>query len=184
MSTELTKRAPIGIIGIGGLGGYAVQFAKALGHLVVAIDNRPQGRELATEMPLPADLVVDSNDPAAVEEVKSWAGRVGLAAVLVCTDNVAVTEWFLNLLRPHGVCVPVGLPVEGFHFSAFTLIFSELVIKGSLVITPEEAEEMMKIVARFGVRQKVTTFTMDEAPGVVERYKASDLKGRLVLTME
>lgn len=116
--------SPIGIIGIGGLDVYAVQFAKALGHFVVAIDNRSQGRELASEATLPADLVVDYNDPKAADRVKAWAGRDGLAAVLVTTDNVEATEWSLDLLRPRGVCVPIGLPVEGFKFSAFTLIFS------------------------------------------------------------
>lgn len=184
MTTKTAGSAPIGIVGIGGLGIYAVQFAKALGHSVVAVDNRPEGRELAAEAALPADLVVDFNDPKAADKVKQWAGRDGLAAVIVCTDSVPGTEWSLNLLRPHGVCVPVGLPVEGFHFSAFTLIFAELEIKGSLVATQQQVEDMMKVVARYGIRNHVTTFALDEAPTVVERYMAKDLKGRLVLKMD
>ena len=184
MATGIIGPAPIGIIGIGGSGTYAVQFAKALGHSVVAINNRPQGRELAAEAVLPADLIVDYKDPKATDKVKAWAGKDGLAAVIVCTDNIPATEWSLNLLRPHGVCVPVGLPVEGFQFSAFTLIFSELVIKGSLVATRPQVEEIMETVARFGIRHHVTTFTIDEAPNVVEWYMSKDLKGRLVLKMD
>jgi NADPH:quinone reductase-like Zn-dependent oxidoreductase len=95
-----------------GLGMYAVQFAKALGHPVVAIDNREEGRALATEVPLPADLVIDYNDPDAVSKIKTWAGRDGLAAIIGCTDNQEATSWCLNTLQPHGVCVPVGLPVS------------------------------------------------------------------------
>jgi len=69
-----------------------VQFAKALGHKVVAIDNRAEGRSLATESRLKADLVVDFEDAKAVEKIKAWAGRDGLAAVIVCTDNLEATE--------------------------------------------------------------------------------------------
>lgn len=182
MATGTMGPAPIYIIGIGGLGAYAIQFDRALGHSVVAIDNRPEGRELATELPLPADLVVDHNEgPHAVDAVKQWAGKGSLAAVIVCTDDIPAIEWSLNLLRPHGVVVPVGLPVESIKFSAFTLIFSELVIKGSLVSTRDEAEEMMKVVARTGIRHRVTTFVIEDAPKVTDWYMAPDLKGRLVL---
>lgn len=121
MATGVVGSAPIGVFGIGGLGMYAIQFAKALGHRVVAIENRPDGRELVTEAPLPAGSIVDFNDPNAVEKIKQWAGRDGLAAVIGCTDSVTATEWSLNILRPHGVCVPVGLPVESFHINSFTL---------------------------------------------------------------
>ncbi|KAK3046853.1 hypothetical protein LTR09_011694 [Extremus antarcticus] len=111
-ASGVTGPAPIGILGIGGLGMYAVQFAKALGHQVVAIDNREEGRALAKELPLPADFVVDYNDKDAAKKIKKWAGRDGLAAIIGCTDNVDAMAWCLNTLRPQGVCVPVGLPVD------------------------------------------------------------------------
>ena len=83
----LPPSEPIGIIGIGGLSSLAVQFAKALGHQVVAIDDRSEGRDLATEIPLKADLVVDYNDAQAVEKIVSWTGKGGLAGAVICTDS-------------------------------------------------------------------------------------------------
>ena len=70
---------PVGIIGIGGLGTLAVQFAKALGHPVLALDNRQEGRDLATEFELKADIVLDPNDAGAIDKIKAWSGRDGLA---------------------------------------------------------------------------------------------------------
>ena len=177
----MTGPAPVGILGIGGLGGLAVQFAKALGHSVVAIDNRPEGRALATEVPLKADYVVDSKDPDAVSKIKDWAGKDGLSAILVCTDNVDGTEWSLNTLRPHGVCVPLGLPTAGDKFNAFTMIFNELSIKGSLVASCDQVEDMMKIVARHGIETHITSFPLEQVPTFPDRYMAPDLKGRLVM---
>ena len=161
MAANVTGPAPIGIIGVGGLGTLAVQFAKGLGHRVVAIDNRSEGRALATEFGLKADLVIDSGKSDAVEEIKNWAGKDGLAAVIVCTDNVDITEWSLNTLRPHGVAVPLGLPPDGFKFSAFTMIFNELTIKGSLVATRGQVEDMMQVVAEHQIRSHITTIGFD-----------------------
>lgn len=103
------------------MGIYAFRYAKALGHPVVAIDTRPEVRALAEEVPLPADLVIDYNDPEAVKKIKEWAGRDGVSAVNGCTDNIEATGWSLNILRPHtGILVPVGPAVEGFNFSSYT----------------------------------------------------------------
>lgn len=160
---------------------YAVQFAKALGYRVVAIDNRKEGRALAGEVPLPADLVVDYNDKDSVTKIKEWAGRDGVAAVLVTTDNIEATHWSLEILRPRGICVPIGLPVEGFKFSAFNLIFQEKIIKGSLVASRNEVEDMMAIVAKYGIRGHVKTVTFEEGVNFPELYLDAHLKGRLVL---
>ena len=184
MAAGVTGPSPIGIVGIGGLGSLAVQFAKALGHQVVAIDNRKEGQDLAAEAVLKADLVIDSTDPEAVQKIKSWTGRDGLAAVIVCTDNVDAIEWSFDTLRPHGVAVPVGLPTVPIKLSAFTLIFSELVIKGSLVATREQAEDMMKVVANHPIKSHITTIAMEDAPKLTDMYMAADLKGRIVMKIE
>jgi D-arabinose 1-dehydrogenase-like Zn-dependent alcohol dehydrogenase len=148
MAADLKRPAPVGILGIGGLGALAIQFAKSLGHRVVAIDNRVEGRDLAKSVPLPADLVVDYNAPDVIEQIQHWSGQDGLSAIIVCTDNIEATEWSLETLAVHGTCVPLGLPPSGWKFNAFTAIFKELTIRGSLVASREQCEDMMKAVAR------------------------------------
>ncbi|PYI24787.1 alcohol dehydrogenase GroES-like domain-containing protein [Aspergillus violaceofuscus CBS 115571] len=174
---------PIGVIGVGGLGYLALQFAAGLGHPTIAIDNRLEGRQLASELPdhLQPGKVVDYNSPHATKEVVGFAGGGGLGAVLVCTDSVDATEWSLKLLRPHGVCVPLGLPVEGFKFSACDLVFKELVIRGSLVANQRLLSDMMKFVAEKGLRSYVKTVKLEEAMDLPDQYMDPHLKGRLVV---
>nr|OQO22188.1 hypothetical protein B0A51_09243 [Rachicladosporium sp. CCFEE 5018] len=158
---------PVAVVGIGGLGRLGqlcVQFLKALGHPVVAIDNRPEGRELATNLPekLRADYVVDINDENAVADVKKWAG-LGL----------------------RGTLVAVGLPspeLDGLlQFDAFQLVFSELTIKGSLVANKELLVEMLALVAEHGVQSFITTVAFNDMPKLPEMYMNPHLKGRLVM---
>lgn len=69
---------------------------------------------------------------------------------MLTTDNNDATNWGLSTLRPHGVAVPLGLPVPNVQFDSFALVFQELVIKGSVVSTKEQAAAMMKTVAKHG----------------------------------
>ena len=182
----LTAGLPVGVIGIGGLGSLALQFAAGLGYSTVAIDNRPEGLQLAREIPehLRPGKVVDYNANEAAKEVVDFAGGGGLAGVLVCTDNVEVTEWSLKLLRTHGVCVPLGLPTEGFKFSAFDTIFKELTIRGALVANQRLVSDMMKLVAEKEVRSHVQTVKLEDGTNLPDRYMNPRLKGRLVVIME
>lgn len=171
------------MIGIGGLGSLAIQFLKALGHPTVAIDRRPEPLDLAVEVPLKADLVIDSTSSTAVEDITRWADNEGLAAVIVCTDDVPVNEWSLKLLRVHGKCVVLGLPTDPLTFNSFDLVFKELSIIGSLVTTLEETQKMMDVVDEFGIKTHINILCMDDAPNLPSLYMDPHLKGRLVVKM-
>ncbi|KAF2094850.1 alcohol dehydrogenase GroES-like domain-containing protein [Rhizodiscina lignyota] len=172
---------PVGIIGIGGLGTLAVQFAKAIGHPVVALDNRIEGKDLAQGFPLKADLVLSEFDDHALEKVKKWSGGAGLAAIVVCTDHNSAIQWSTKALRPRGVCVPLGLPVDGWKLDAFDVIFQEKTIKGSLVSTKSETDDMLACVDKFGIRSHITTVPLEKVPDLPQMYMDPHLKGRLVL---
>ncbi|CAI6331741.1 unnamed protein product [Periconia digitata] len=180
----LSTADPIGIVGIGGLGSLGVQFAKALGHPVVAIDNRPEGRALSTQMPHKADLVVDSTDSGALDKIKEWAGKGGLAATIICNDDVAVAEWSLKLLRPFGKTVPLGLPPSGFKCDAFDLVFQNLTVIGSLVGTKQGIESAMEAVVNYDIRSHVTCYTIEDVPKFPEIYADGHVKGRLVMKID
>jgi len=174
----------IGIVGIGGLGSLGIQFAKALGYNVVAIDNRLEGRELAVETDLKADAVVNFNDEDAAEQIRKTVGHGGLKAIMCTTDAGAAITWSLGALRTKGTLVEIGLPVEHIKFDSFDLIFQEKKIVGSLVSTKEQAIELLKVVDKFGIRSHITTVTLDEVPKLPELYMDPHLKGRLVMKIE
>ena len=168
-------------MGIGGLGSLGVQFAKALGHRVIAIDDRSEGKELAQELTLKADLVVDFNDSEAADKIKSWVGKGGLAAIVVCTDHVPAIKWSTTTLRARGTVINIGLPTVPIEFDSFDVVFQEKTIKGSLVASKEQIVEMLKLIDKFGIRSHITTVTLEESPSLPERYMDPHLKGRLVM---
>lgn len=176
---NIDPHEPIGIIGIGGLGSLAVQFAKALGPPVAAIDDRPEGRELAQSLTLKADLVVDFNDPEAADKVKSWAGKGGLAAVVVCTDDIPAVLFSSKNIRTRGTIVNIGLPTKPIEFDSLHIVFQKKTTKCSLVASREQVEERMKAVNEYNICSHITTVSLDEAPKLPQMYMDPHLKGRL-----
>ncbi|KAI0458045.1 GroES-like protein [Xylaria acuta] len=183
-TTGLAPGNTVAIIGIGGLGHLGVQFAKAMGYRTVAIDNRPEGRQLATEVPsseVRPDLVVDSTASDATEQIFKFTDGEGLAAAIVCTDSLEVNAWALRLLRIRGTLVLLGLPPERWQFNADIIVFKELIIKGSYVASRESTERMMKVVDKSQVKSHLTVVSWDDIPSLVDKYTHKSFKGRLVV---
>lgn len=173
----------IAIVGIGGVGHLAVQFAKAMGFRTVAIDNREEGRQLALEVAdhLKPDLVLDSTASEADERILEFTFGEGLAGIVVCTDSIPANAWSLQQLGNKGVMVPLGLPKDSWRFDSEAMVFRELTIRGSYVSSAEEAELMFKAVAEHKIASHLTVLNFDQIPSLVDRYLHKSMKGRLVI---
>ncbi|KAL2826177.1 chaperonin 10-like protein [Aspergillus pseudoustus] len=176
----------VAIVGIGGLGHLALQFAKALGFRTIAVEPRPAGRRLATEMPanpaLRPDLVVDSSDEdSASKAIYDFTNGEGVAAAIVCTASIKANRWALTILRVRGVLGILGLPQEPWKFDAAPIVFRELVIRGSYVCGAEAAERMMEVVERENVRSQLTVVPFEKIPEIIDLYRDPQFRGRLVV---
>lgn len=180
---EVKAGETVAIVGIGGVGHLAVQFAKTMGFLVVAIDKRAEGRQLATEVPEPLkpDLVIDSSTSNADDKIMGFTSGEGLAGIVVCTDSIQVNTWSLQQLGSKGVIVPLGLPKAKWQFDSDTMVFRELTIRGSYVAGADEVEEMFKVVRKHRVASHLTLVDFDQIPTIVDRYLDKSMKGRLVV---
>ncbi|KAM0816075.1 putative Alcohol dehydrogenase GroES-like domain-containing protein [Seiridium cardinale] len=183
-TSGLEQGATVAIIGIGGLGHLGVQFTKALGYRTIAIDNRPEGRRLATEVSSPdlsPDLVVDSMSPEATGSVFDFTQGEGIAAAVVCTDSLPANEWALTILRIGGTLVLLGLPLEKWRFDSDIIVFKELILRGSYVASAESTERMMAIVEKRNVQSQLTVVSFNAVSSIVDRYSHKSFRGRLVV---
>lgn len=176
----------VAIVGIGGVGHLAVQFAKAMGFTTIALDNRESGRKLASEVAnhLRPDLVLDSTASDAAGRISEFTSGEGLAGIVVCTDSVAANAWSLQQLGNHGVMVPLGLPKDKWQFDSEAMVFREISIRGSYVASAEETEEMFRVVGEHGIASHLTLLEFDEIPTLVDKYLHESMKGRLVIQMK
>lgn len=175
----------VAIVGIGGVGHLAVQFSKAMGYKTVAIDNRQEGRQLATDLPahLKPDYVIDSSAADAEDKLLHFTSGEGLAGIIVCTDSLQANAWSLQQLGNQGIMVPLGLPKDKWQFDSEAMVFRELTIRGSYVASTEEVEEMFKVVERHRIASHLTVLQFDQIPNILDRYLHKSMKGRLVVRL-
>ncbi|QHL89831.1 alcohol dehydrogenase AdhP [Sphingomonas changnyeongensis] len=176
--TEARPGQWVAISGIGGLGHVAVQYAKAMGLLVLAIDISPAKLALATR--LGADAVVDGSTPDAVATARRITGG-GAHGVLVTAVSNAAFGQAIALTRPRGTVALVGLPPGDFPTPIFDVVLKRLTIRGSIVGTRKDLEEAIAFAAAGKVVPQVETAPLDQVNMVFDRMRAGTIDGRIAL---
>lgn len=169
----------LAISGIGGLGHVAVQYAKAMGLHVVAIDVSEEKLALARNLGADATLKVGAPDSDA--ELNRWAGKAHGA--LVTAVSAPAFAQCLRLLRPKGTMSLVGLPPSSFPLPIFDVVLKRLTVRGSIVGTRQDLTEALAFAAEGKVTAQVQTRPMLEINDVFAELKAGKVSGRVVLTM-
>lgn len=181
----------LAMVGIGGLGHLGVQYAKALGAKMIAIDNRREGIE--TAMAVPSHLrpdktfVIDSSDAEkrTIEELQTsfYETNPGVDRVVINTEARHLIKFSQQFLRKGGTVVDVGLPSEtSLEVDPFALSFKEQTVKGRLICTPEQSQDMINLHATHGCKTHVEkTYGVEEINEMYEHYQRKDLRGRLCM---
>ncbi|MDR3427380.1 alcohol dehydrogenase AdhP [Silvimonas sp.] len=168
----------VAISGIGGLGHVAVQYAKAMGFKVVAIDHGADKLALAKE--LGADLAYDYADADMVAKVQKDTG--GVHGALVTAVSPAAFKQGIDLLRRGGTISLVGLPPGTFETPIFDVVLKRITVRGSIVGTREDLRESLQFAADGKVKVHYSTAKLDEINEIFAKMEAGELLGRVVLT--
>ena len=164
------------VSGIGGLGHLAIQYARAMGLRVIAVDVADDKLELAKK--LGASLTYNAKTvdaPKAIQEAVGGAHGVLITAV----SKIAFAQG-TGMLRRGGTCVLNGLPPGDFPLSIFDAVFRCLTIRGSLVGTRSDLKEALAFAAAGQVKATIETSTLDDANEVLERLRTGKVSGRVV----
>jgi uncharacterized zinc-type alcohol dehydrogenase-like protein len=164
----------VGVVGIGGLGHLAIQFARIFGAEVTAFSTTIAKEEEART--LGAHHFVNSLESKAMKEV---AGSLDFILTTVNADQ----DWgaYLQALRPNGALWFVGVPPSPVSVHAFPLISGQRTIGGSPVGSPFRLREMLDVAARHGVKATTERFPMDKANEAIDKVKKGKVRYRAVL---
>jgi propanol-preferring alcohol dehydrogenase len=175
--TETRPGEWIVISGVGGLGHVAIQYARAMGLRVAAVDLGPEKMALARK--LGAEIAVDAKtqDPAA--EIQKQIG--GAQGVLVTAVSTIAFKQAIGMLRRGGTCVLNGLPPGEFPISIFDVVLNRYTIRGSIVGTRLDLEEALTFAADGKVKATIETQPLDAINDVFARLKSGQVNGRVVL---
>jgi propanol-preferring alcohol dehydrogenase len=178
--TEARPGEWIAISGIGGLGHLAIQYARAMGLHVAALDVSDAKLTLARD--LGAEITLDANLPDAAEQLVSRTGG-GAHGVLVTAVSPRAFAQSLQLVRRKGTISLVGLPPGNFATPIFDVVLKRITLRGSIVGTRKDLAEALAFAADGKVRAHIHKARLDDVNQVFADLKAGRVDGRVVLDL-
>lgn len=171
---NLNPSSRIGVIGIGGLGHIALQFARAFGAEVTAFSASENKEDEARS--LGADSFVNTRE---TKLLKALAGSFDFILSTINVDQ----DWsaYVTALRPHGSLVFVGVPPKPASIPVFPLISGVKSISGCNIGSPTQIAEMLAVASRHNIKAVTENFPMREANAAVEKARKSAVRYRAVL---
>ncbi|WP_329565052.1 alcohol dehydrogenase [Streptomyces sp. NBC_01361] len=168
----------VAVLGIGGLGHLAVQYAVAMGFETVAI---ARGSEKAgTAKDLGAHHYVDSTGATSVAEaLQSLGGAKVVLATAGSSEAIAAT---VDGLTHRGELVVIGVSPDPIGISPLQLILRGRTLRGHPAGTAQDVQDTMAFSALHGIRPMVETMPLSEADAAYRKMLSGSARFRMVLT--
>jgi propanol-preferring alcohol dehydrogenase len=168
----------IAISGIGGLGHLGIQYAKAMGFHVCAIDI--DGGKLAHAKKLGADLTINAKIGDPVADLRKATGG-GAHGVLITAPSLGAFKQGVGMTRRRGTCVLIGLPPGEFPTPLFDVVSNCITIRGSFVGTRQDMAEALAFASEGKVKADIELQPLSSINQVLQRLEHGDVASRVVL---
>jgi D-arabinose 1-dehydrogenase-like Zn-dependent alcohol dehydrogenase len=167
----------VAILGIGGLGHLAVQYAVRSGYRTVAIargeDKAPLARQLG------AHIYIDSTRQDLAAELQKLGGAVVILSTLTSADALAGA---VGGLAQGGKLIIVGVPEKALAVDATPLILGRRAIVGWPAGTGMDSEDTLNFSVLAGIKPMTETYALEKAPEAFDRMMSGKARFRVVLT--
>ena len=168
----------VAVLGVGGLGHLAIQFANKFGYKVAAVSRGPENAALAKK--LGAHHYIDSVGSNAAEELQ----KLGGARVILATapSGKAMSALF-NGLGVDGKMVVLGVSADAIMVTPIQLIQNRRSLQGWPGGTATDSEDTLNFAIQTGVRPMIEKFPLERANEAYERMMRGKAEYRVVLKM-
>jgi len=168
----------VAISGVGGLGHLAVQYAKAMGLRVCAIDV--DDGKLAHAQALGAEVLIHARKGDPILDLKEATGG-GAHGVLITAPSLAAFNQGVAMTRRHGICVLVGLPPGDFPLPLFDVVANCITVRGSFVGTRKDMAEALAFAAQGKVKADIEVQPLSAINDVFVRLEHGQVPSRVVI---
>jgi len=177
----------LAVTGIGGLGSYAVQYAKLLGGgaIVVALGRSDGKLDVAKHNGADHGInVKDKSTGAIQDELERLTGRRAIDAILDCVGSSASISMGFDLLDHEGVLAAVGLMSHRVEHQQFPFVGTELTYMGSFWGNYLDLAEVLSLAEAGLVKHNVTKIRLEDVNEKVEALGRGDVVGRQVIVFD
>jgi D-arabinose 1-dehydrogenase-like Zn-dependent alcohol dehydrogenase len=165
----------VGVIGIGGLGHLALQFASKLGAEVYALSRSETKKQECLD--LGATHYVNISDP---EQVKNLQNKLKF---LIVTNNADNAPWdqYASFIQIEGKIILLAVPETPISISAGSIVSKAISITGSLIGSIHEVQQTLDFAAKHNIRPLINEFPMTQVNEGVQYVRDGKVRYRVVL---
>ena len=174
----------VGVFGVGGLGGYAVQYAKLLGSgaKVVAFGRNPDKLNIARQYGADHAISVKGKSSADVaKDLNQTVGQKDLDAIMDCAGAPEMMQLAFSLLSISGHYADVGLVGDRIDIPLFPRVSREQTFHGSFWGNYTDLSEVMALATENKVRHSIKLFNFEEINKNLDLLRTGDIVGRAVM---
>lgn len=168
----------VAVLGIGGLGHMALQYARRMGFRVVAAGRGADIAEAA--LALGAHIYIDTTQEDTAAKLQSMGGA---QAIVTTIGDAPATSALMAGLAPQGRMVLLGASKDPLAISAGQMVVGERSVQGVITGTPYESEKTLDFSVLANVRPLIETAPLEKAYDAYKKMMSGEVKFRMVLTM-
>lgn len=163
----------IGIIGIGGLGHLAIQFAHAMGYHITVLSSSEAKRTEARQFG--ADQFICTSEKGVFKDLTESLD------LLFCTAHGDIPwERLLESMKKRGILILMGF--ANISFNPTDLVVHELTLQGSFIGNQTQMREMLAFAQRHHIQPVVEQMPMSRINEAIDRVRQNKARYRIVLT--
>lgn len=169
------KGKRVGIVGIGGLGHMAIQFAAKMGAETFAISRGTSKKKFCEELGA-TDFIDSSNS----EYMAANSGKLHYLLFCVSGGMIDINN-YAGLMRPYGVLHFVGVPDEISNFNLMPLMFNRQTLSSSPIGSSKQMLAMLKFAAENDIKPIIEEFTHKTSNEAIQKIHNGTIRFRAVL---
>lgn len=172
----------VGVIGVGGLGHLAIQFANKMGCRVVVLSSSDRKKEEATR--LGAHRFIATGNLS--KDTKPAADAWQLDRLLVTTSSLPDWDVIMPMMAMQSVIMPLTVGGKDLVVPYSPVLLRGVVIQSALVATRAVHQDMLAFAAHHGIKPVIETFPLNEhgAKEAMDRLEKGQVHFRAVLLPE
>lgn len=183
----LQPGATLAVMGVGGLGAYAVQYAKLLGAGATVVAMARSDEKLAMAKENGADHVIntrDRSDDQIRDAVEQATGRREVDAVIECVGAEASVRLAFALLATEGAVASVGLVGNRIDIPLFPFVGREFTYFGSFWGNFNDLTEVVALAEAGQIKDSLTEVRFDDVNDHIDALGRGDFVGRAVIVYD
>ena len=163
----------------GGLGSFALQFAKAMGMRIIAVDLGAEKKQHCLD--LGAEYFVNATESNVIEQIVGFTNGGPHGVVHVATATKPVSDSILYV-RKRGTVVVVGLPRNPvLDINIMILVAKAITLKGSILGNRKDMDEAIEFFARGVINVPVKVMGLSDVPEILKMLHENKVTGRIVV---